>query len=194
MNRQFSEAADPLLTAFDLVANSNSHLLLAPRDSGSVEERFTQFIESRAFETNLCESDRKRDWHNFHTITDQGDWKPRPGHFYNGKPLIFTGTLNVSEFQEILKTLLKTGPCWYDKRYPESEVDSIVESFAANFLSEESQIKEVEPTFLFDTNHFGDAPPPPEEAIPYFDGVGCDHCWVWLHDDEMLVLLLNGSS
>lgn len=194
MKEQFHETADPLLTAFDLVANSNSHLLRAPKESGSLEERFALFVESEAFKTILCESDRQRDWHNFHTVTEEGEWRPRPGHFYNGKPLKFTGTLNLREFQETLKALLKTGPCWYGKRYPESEVDSIVDGFAENFLSQECRVKEVEPTFLFDTNHFGDGPPNPEEAIPYFDGAGCDHCWVWSHKGDLLVLMLNGSS
>ena len=194
MNENFRRDAEPLLSAFDQVANSNSHLLTATGLEGSLKERFASFVKSEAFEAALCESDRLRDWHNFHTINADGTWEPRPGHFYNGTPLEFQKALSGEELQHLLADLLKTGPCWYARRYPEEEVDSMVEGFAHAFLEKDTQVLPLKPTFLFGTNHFGENPPLTEEQVPYFDGMGCDYCWTWLRDDELFVLLLNGSD
>lgn len=194
MDKDFYEQASPLLTAFDKVANSNSHLLWAPKKPGNLRQRFLKFVPSRAFKRLLCESDRLRDWHNFHEMDRDCNWKPRPGGFYNGTHIHFDRSLSKEGFARKLRRLLKKGPCFYGHRYPDREVNSIVRSFVEAFVETESEIQTVRPTFLFPTNYFGHHPPNPPRAIPYFDGIGCDHCWTWIWQDELLVLLLNGCD
>lgn len=194
MDEKFYQDADPLLTAFDKVANSNSHLLLAPPGEGNLRQRFLRFVPSRAFKRTLCESDRVRQWHNFHQLDGKCRWQPRSGGFYNGSYIKFGRTLGRDGFGRKLRTLLKKGPCFYGHRYPEGEVNQLVRQFLRDFVAEEAEILTVKPTFLFQTNHYGDNPPNPERAIPYFDGIGCDHCWTWLLGEDLLVLLLNGCD
>lgn len=194
MNDQFYRKADPLLTAFDKVANSNSHLLQAPPSEGDLRKRFLRFVPSRAFKRLLCESDRVRDWHNFHVLDGKLRWRPRPGGFYNGSYIEFGRTLSRDGFGRKLRFLLKKGPCFYGHRYPEREVNLIVREFLRDFVPSQGEILTVKPTFLFETNHFGRNPPNPARAIPYFDGIGCDQCWTWMGQEGLLVLLLNGCD
>jgi len=199
MDEQFYKKADGLLTAFDKVANSNSHLLRAPKEEGSLRERFQRYVASATFEQALRESDLQRDWENLHTYDEDCKPVPLPGRCYTGDPVNFLEARQPEEFRCELKDLLNTGPCWYDTRYPESEVSRVVDEFFTCFPVDDVVLP-VTPDFLFlvDGTRFGEEPaeaqPAGSEAIGFFDGCGADRCWTWLSGDELLVLLLNGSS
>lgn len=199
MDEQFYKQSDDLLTAFDKVANSNSHLLRAPKDEGTLKERFQRYVASASFERALRESDLKRDWENLHTHDEDLNPVPLPGRCYTGDPVKFLEALGPEEFRSELKQLLNTGPCWYDTRYPEREVDRVVDEFLSRFPVDDVVLP-VTPDFLFmvDGTRYGEEAAEPKpgapEALGFFDGCGADLCRVWLSGDELLVLLLNGSS
>ena len=199
MDEHFHNRSDGLLTAFDKVANSNSHLLRAPKEKGSLKERFQRYVGSESFEADLRESDLRRDWENLHTHDEDCKPVPLPGRCYTGDPVKFLEALDPEEFRSELKQLLNTGPCWYDPRYPESEVTRVVDEFLEYFPVDDVVLP-VAPDFLFmvDGTRFGEEPAEPDsqgaEALGFFDGCGADLCRVWLSGDELLVLLLNGSS
>lgn len=192
--REFNTQADPLLSAFDRVANSNSHLLVAARNRESLEESFAQFVRSPSFKERILESDLVRDWHNYHRMGEDGRWTPLDGEFQCRKDLKYTASLSSGAFAVKLSELLKTGPCWYGYRYPEEEVDSIVMRFIEAFVPVDSQVLEVEPSFLACRDYAKEVPDEPESTLSFFENLGCDHCWTWARGDEILVLLLNGSD
>lgn len=161
---------DDLLSAFDRVANSNSHLLKAPPGAGDLRQRFCDFVASRAFTRSLCESDRVRNWHNY-------QWIPPEADFYAGAGIEFART---PDFGGMLCELLKRGPCFYGKRYPPVEVQQIVTGFLEVLRPDEGEVLSVGPDFL-------------NGGLTFFDGCGCDHCWTWLSGGDLWVLLLNGS-
>lgn len=194
MNQEFYDKADELLSAFDRVANSNSHLLRAPEKPGDLKRRFLYFVPSRAFKRTLCESDRVRDWHNCHRLNEKGEWIPRKGGFYTGGHIEFLKTMNGEALARRLAYLLNSGPCFYGKRYPSKEVSRIVRGFLKSFPVD-TEVLSVRPDFLFNHDYLGRGlGEVPENGLCYFDGCGCDHCWTWLSDGDLLVLLLNGSS
>lgn len=190
----FHIKADELLTAFDKVANSNSILLKAPAKPGDLKRRFLYFVPSRAFKRLMCESDRVRNWHNMHRMNEAAEWVPKRGGFYTGAHIEFAKTMNEAAFARRLKYLLTSGPCFYGKRYPKKDVSRIVREFLKSFPVDDDQVLYVKPDFLFSHDYLGYGTPAPKNGLCYFDGCGCDHCWTWLSDGDLLVLLLNGSS
>ena len=190
----FFDKSDALLTAFDKVANSNSFLLRAPKKPGDLRRRFLYFVPSRAFKRELVGADAARDWHNYRTMNSKCEWVTKSGGFYNGGRIEFTKVLTASKFAGKLQRLLISGPCFYGHRYPETEVKRIVREFLRDFQPDNDEVLAVRPDFLFSHQYLGPEQDLPEKALCYFDGCGCDHCWTWLHNDELLVLLLSGTS
>lgn len=199
MDEQFYKQSNDLLTAFDQVANSNSHLLRAPKEEGSLQERFQRYVACASFEKALRESDLHRDWLNLHTHDENCNPVPLPGRCYTGDPVTFLEPLGPEEFRAELKQLLNTGPCWYDTRYPESEVTRVVDEFLGHFPVDDVVLP-VAPDFLFlvDGTRLGEMQQESKllaaEPPGFFDGCGADQCRTWLSNDRLLVLLLNGSS
>ncbi|MCA9775509.1 MAG: hypothetical protein KC800_02285 [Candidatus Eremiobacteraeota bacterium] len=199
MDERFYKQSDALLTAFDQVANSNSHLLRAPKEEGNLKERFQRYVASECFEKALRESDLQRDWENLHTHDENCNPVPLPGRCYTGDPVKFLEPLGPEEFRSELKQRLNSGPCWYDTRYPESEVSRVVDEFL-EYFPVDGVVMPVAPDFLFlvDGTRFGETQDEPKpgvsEPLGFFDGCGADVCRTWLSNDRLLVLLLNGSS
>jgi hypothetical protein len=196
MQESLYEQADELLTAFDTVANSNSHLLQAPPAEGTLQKRFGKFVAGPSFKRSLCESDLKRDWENCHEFDDNLQRVPKAGDFHKGEPIEFLEILDKESFAEKLMFLLNSGPCWYGKRYPPHDVTRIVTEFLERFPPDNDEVQQVKPDFLFSHDYleYQGGPPENSKALSYFDGCGCDHCWTWLSRGELFVLLLNGSS
>ena len=195
MELSFGQQADPLLSAFDRVANGNSHLLQAPALDRSLSARFVHFARSRAFKRQLCQSDLDRGWANFQRYDQRGELRPRAGGFYNGLPIRFAQSLTAAAFADRLAELLNEGPCWYGNRLQPAQVAQIIDNFLLAFAVDD-QVLEAETDFLFSHDYLGrhgGAPGNPR-AICYFDGCGADHCFAWLSKGQLLVLLLNGTD
>ena len=189
-------AVDALLDAFDQVANGNAHLLQAPDRPGELPVRFRRFVRSRAFKRLLCESDLRRGWGNFQCHDVQGRPIRRAGSFYAGGQIEFDAALSVPAFTASLRELLDQGPCWYGHRLPPEQVRDLVEHFLRACPPDRDQVLSVRPDFLHShdyLNRHGGTPADPS-AICYFHGCGADHCFTWLWEDRLLVLLLNGTS
>lgn len=196
MSTSLAKLADALLTAFDEVANSNSHLLEAPMAEGTLQQRFLRFVPSRAFKRALCDSDLQRDWLNYYELDHEFKRRPRPGGFYKGGRIEFLEVLNAAAFSLQLQNLLHSGPSFYNKRLAAERAGSIVEQFLNDFPVDGDQVQVVRPDFLFSHDYLEreDGRPENPRALCFFDGCGCDHCWTWLSRGRLLVLLLNGSS
>lgn len=193
MGSGFDRAAARLLTAFDKVANSNSHLLKAPRQSGGLRDRFLSFAPSSSLKDDLCRSDLVRDWHNCHRIDDCGHWVAHEGQFYSGSSIKFSQSLTAKSFAGRLEERLISGRSFYGVRYSKDEVADIVSEFLTSFPPDRDEVLEVEPNFLHIHPRDETQDSLPEHALAFFDGHGWDYCWTWLSDDELLVLLINGS-
>jgi hypothetical protein len=183
-------SADVLLSAFDQVGNSNSHLLSARAD-GDLRRSFLAFIDNGDFQRELLISDRFRDWWNFHEIGP--DCQPCPLEVRISSPsdFEFLDALTVSEFREALFQLLENGKSFYDRRLPSARSRELVEAFVDAHFPQDSanEIVPVRPDFLFQVSSDGDE----ETVTPFFENRGWDRCWIWKNGQTLLVMLLNGA-
>lgn len=191
MKPQNLDSTNALLEAFDQVANSNSHLLVGEAND-DLRESFRRFATCRQLKEELLNSDRARNWDNYHNFNEAAGWEPRSGEFYNGSKIEFSAELAPDQFRQQLVQLLNQGPCFHGKRLAETEAQKRVNDFCRDLLGANCNVLDVKPTFLYAWDPEDGEPPDQVGALPYFEGRGADHCFAWKRQEQLLVLLLNG--
>ena len=179
---------DAYLDAVDHVMNSNTLLLWAARPPGEVAVSLASFLHGPGFLPAFLQQDLERNWHNYHEWSES--LAPRPGTPVIPGAVPVLSPLTAEEARGRLAWCLHGATSWYGHRAPAEEARALAEGFWAALGERLPGLSAASlgPGFLWRRGEEEEG-----TRLAYFDGTPCDGALLFWNQEQLALLLTNGS-